>query len=115
MNQRHLIDKILARYPLLRHFVYLDYYPCCYRYSAEHTIYREVLQNANDAGAQSVEILYEQMVVAADSPKCFTAIVLRNNGRPFDQNDWSRLKRIAEGNPDEQKVQRLASSLTCSR
>jgi hypothetical protein len=32
VNQRHLIDKILARY------------------SAEFTVYRELLQNANDAG-----------------------------------------------------------------
>lgn len=29
---------------------------------------------------------------------------MRNNGRPFDANDWSRLKKIAEGNPDEQKI-----------
>lgn len=32
VNQRHLIDKILARY------------------SAEYTVYRELLQNSDDAG-----------------------------------------------------------------
>jgi hypothetical protein len=38
VNQRHLIDKILARY------------------SAEHTIYRELFQNSNDARAEKVSI-----------------------------------------------------------
>lgn len=32
------------------------------------------------------------------------ALTLRNNGRPFTDEDWTRLKKIAEGNPDEQKV-----------
>lgn len=27
-----------------------------------------------------------------------------NNGEPFSSKDWSRLKRIAEGNPDETKI-----------
>lgn len=35
VNQRHLIDKILARY------------------SAEYTVYRELLQNSDDAGMVS--------------------------------------------------------------
>ncbi len=33
-----------------------------------------------------------------------TSIIVRNNGRPFSDDDWRRLKSIAEGNPDEQKV-----------
>lgn len=36
VNQRHLIDKILARY------------------SAEFTVFRELLQNANDAGKRAL-------------------------------------------------------------
>ncbi|KAG8743102.1 hypothetical protein FRC10_000402 [Ceratobasidium sp. 414] len=28
----------------------------------------------------------------------------RNNGAPFRNEDWNRLKKIAEGNPDEQKI-----------
>ena len=31
-------------------------------------------------------------------------MVVTNNGNPFGANDWSRLKRIAEGNPDETKI-----------
>lgn len=31
-------------------------------------------------------------------------VVVSNNGEPFNSNDWSRLKRIAEGNPDETKI-----------
>ena len=31
-------------------------------------------------------------------------LVVSNNGVPFGSNDWSRLKRIAEGNPDETKI-----------
>lgn len=29
---------------------------------------------------------------------------MTNNGQPFGSNDWARLKRIAEGNPDETKI-----------
>jgi hypothetical protein len=72
-------------------------------YSAEHTIYREVLQNANDENAMAVEIIFEETVVAEQAPTV-NSVILRNNGRPFDKNDWNRLKKIAEGNPDEQKV-----------
>jgi len=31
-------------------------------------------------------------------------LLVTNNGTPFGSNDWSRLKRIAEGNPDETKI-----------
>ena len=31
-------------------------------------------------------------------------LVYKNNGRPFQGEDWGRLKKIAEGNPDETKV-----------
>jgi hypothetical protein len=41
VNQRHLIDKILARY------------------STEFTIFRELLQNSNDAGASSATIIFK--------------------------------------------------------
>lgn len=42
VNQRHLIDKILARY------------------STDFTVFRELLQNSNDAGASKVEIILKQ-------------------------------------------------------
>ena len=41
MNQRALINKILARY------------------SGEFTVFRELLQNSDDAGCNSVEIRFE--------------------------------------------------------
>jgi hypothetical protein len=31
-------------------------------------------------------------------------LVVSNDGEPFADSDWNRLKRIAEGNPDEQKI-----------
>lgn len=38
-----------------------------------------------------------------------TTLTLRNNGRRFSEEDWRRLRKIAEGNPDEQKVQSARS------
>ncbi|KAJ3116936.1 hypothetical protein HDU96_008336 [Phlyctochytrium bullatum] len=99
VNQRHLIDKILARY------------------SAENTIFRELLQNSNDAGATEASIHFktsEQLLKATSSSfldmfikrsnPTVTSITYKNNGRPFSGEDWNRLKKIAEGNPDEQKI-----------
>ncbi|KAJ3268522.1 hypothetical protein HK104_005352, partial [Borealophlyctis nickersoniae] len=114
VNQRHLIDKILARY------------------SAEFTVFREVgvlavweediggeegdgcghdslLQNSNDAFATSVEITFKTNA-ATLTPTLFgkplpqvTAVTYKNDGRVFQDEDWARLRKIAEGNPDEQK------------
>ncbi|KAJ3334211.1 hypothetical protein HDU76_006583 [Blyttiomyces sp. JEL0837] len=99
VNQRHLIDKILARY------------------SAENTIFRELLQNSNDAGASAVEIHFKTGPTPQKSNQFFantfffkkstpnvTSILYKNNGRPFLNEDWNRLRKIAEGNPDEQKI-----------
>ncbi|ORZ36386.1 hypothetical protein BCR44DRAFT_55445 [Catenaria anguillulae PL171] len=101
-NTRHLIDKILARY------------------SAEFTIFRELIQNSNDAGATHVKIEFTCAAAQAAStaatsdshptpaagalPTMSTAITYKNNGRVFQDQDWRRLKSIAEGNPDETKV-----------
>ncbi|KAJ3412284.1 hypothetical protein HDV05_000995 [Chytridiales sp. JEL 0842] len=102
VNQRHLIDKILARY------------------SAENTIYRELLQNSNDAGATAVEIHFKtdgtttapqqaytsirDMLFKKASSPIITSVVYKNNGRPFQPEDWARLRSIASGNPDETKI-----------
>lgn len=91
VNQRHLIDKILARY------------------SAEHTIYRELFQNSNDAGAASVSIEFISKKVESSFISLFTqrkaeAVIYKNNGKPFSQEDFNRLRKIAEGNPDETKI-----------
>ncbi|KAI8818837.1 uncharacterized protein EV422DRAFT_167088 [Fimicolochytrium jonesii] len=91
VNQRHLIDKILARY------------------SQEYTVFRELLQNSNDAGASNVEIIFRTEVKSRSfwqggNKRVVTSVTYKNNGRPFSEEDWSRLRKIAEGNPDEQKI-----------
>ncbi|KAL8283592.1 hypothetical protein RQP46_005387 [Phenoliferia psychrophenolica] len=96
VNQRSLIEKILARY------------------SGEHTIFRELLQNADDAGAENVEIHFRTTAnesVRHDKDSLpnlkstnTTSILARNDGVVFRDEDWSRLKKIAEGNPDEGKI-----------
>ncbi|CAE6384073.1 unnamed protein product [Rhizoctonia solani] len=113
VNQRALIDKVLARY------------------SGEFTVFRELLQNADDARATAAEIRFDTKQYLAQQDQAgqvgATAIddvsgslrkpklpdlkkdnvdqwTFRNNGMPFRNEDWNRLKKIAEGNPDEQKI-----------
>ncbi|KAF8894925.1 hypothetical protein CPB84DRAFT_1816083 [Gymnopilus junonius] len=109
VNQRALIDKVLARY------------------SGEFTVFRELLQNSDDAQSKSVEIRFEtQSYLAQRSesrdventpitsglanqlPDLKTSHVhqwtFKNNGITFRDEDWNRLKKIAEGNPDEEKI-----------
>ncbi|THU91523.1 hypothetical protein K435DRAFT_759191 [Dendrothele bispora CBS 962.96] len=106
VNQRALIDKVLARY------------------SGEFTVFRELLQNSDDAQSKSVEIRFEtkQHIEARSSSSLQTDIdsagrslpdlkttnvhqwTFKNNGIVFRNEDWSRLKKIAEGNPDEEKI-----------
>ena len=102
VNTRALIDKVLARY------------------SGEWTTLRELLQNAADAQATNVTIKFETLPSAqipvpssTDQSEVLKHVLLHhtlrrllvtNDGQPFGVNDWSRLKRIAEGNPDETKI-----------
>ncbi|ETS61627.1 hypothetical protein PaG_04119 [Moesziomyces aphidis] len=105
VNQRALIDKILARY------------------AAEFTVFRELLQNADDAGATHCELRFESQrsspsSTASQQPSSSTSSsnllpdfkatlsnwVFRNDGKPFGNDDWSRLRRIAEGNPDPDRI-----------
>jgi uncharacterized protein YkuJ len=80
VNQRALIDKILARY------------------ASANAVYRELLQNSNDAEAKTAEIYFEM------SGDVVSQVVYRNNGMAFRPQDWKRLTAIAEGNPDVSKV-----------
>ncbi|KAF1917806.1 hypothetical protein BDU57DRAFT_514261 [Ampelomyces quisqualis] len=102
VNTRALIDKVLARY------------------SSEHTTLRELIQNAADAKADTVTVKFEtdpSLTVptphGADESTLLTHIIknhtmkrlaVTNNGQPFTTADWSRLKSIADGNPDETKI-----------
>lgn len=87
VNQRALIDKILARY------------------ASAGAVYRELLQNSNDAEASRAEIhittVKRDQSVGKEE---VTQVLYRNNGLPFRPQDWARLRKIAEGNPDETKV-----------
>lgn len=102
VNTRALIDKVLARY------------------SGEWTVLRELLQNAADASATKITIKFETFpsstipLPSDSSPSSLLRhtvqhhtlkrLVVTNNGLPFSEHDWNRLKRIAEGNPDETKI-----------
>jgi hypothetical protein len=102
VNTRALIDKVLARY------------------SGEWTTLRELIQNAADAQATRVTIRFETNP-SADIPlpqsqnqsehlkhvllhHTLKTLMVSNNGETFVETDWQRLKRIAEGNPDETKI-----------
>ncbi|KAH0825764.1 hypothetical protein J3R83DRAFT_8923 [Lanmaoa asiatica] len=102
VNQRALIDKVLARY------------------SGEFTVFRELLQNSDDAWSSAVEICFETdaylrrkdgkhgNIGVPSLPSLKSAHVaqwtFRNNGITFRDEDWTRLRKIAEGNPDEEKI-----------
>lgn len=102
VNTRALIDKVLARY------------------SGEWTTLRELLQNAADASAKKVTIRLEtnpSSTVAAPQSSdpsirirhvllhhTLNSSIVENDGVPFGATDWARLKKIAEGNPDETKI-----------
>jgi hypothetical protein len=102
VDTRALIDKVLARY------------------SGEWTTLRELIQNAADAQASTVTIKWETLpsttVPLPSNPSrsdllkhtlanhTLRRLVVRNDGQPFTKTDWARLKRIAEGNPDETKI-----------
>lgn len=62
-----------------------------------------MIQNANDAGASEVQIEF-RTIASSSGRASIKNMVIRNNGRAFTEDDWRRLKKIAEGNPDEQKV-----------
>lgn len=102
VDTRALIDKVLARY------------------SGEWTTLRELIQNAADAQATTVSITYEtlpstttplpatpnrsELLKHTLTHHTLRRLVVKNNGQPFAKTDWGRLKRIAEGNPDETKI-----------
>ena len=78
-------------------------------------MYRELLQNSNDAEATNAEVHFTTTASvegssstgnssSSSSSKIVQQVMYRNNGMPFRDQDWSRLKKIAEGNPDVSKV-----------
>ncbi|KAF9202020.1 hypothetical protein BGZ49_007791 [Haplosporangium sp. Z 27] len=66
------------------------------------------MQNSDDAGAKGVEIVFEtaspnSSEAAPNFSAKITRVLFKNNGMDFRPEDWNRLKKIAEGNPDESK------------
>jgi len=89
VNQRSLIEKILARY------------------SGEYTVFRELSQNADDAQASAVQIHFQtarQVPVTALTTGPITRIVIKNDGIVFRDEDWRRLKTIADGQPNVESI-----------
>ncbi|KAL3939099.1 MAG: hypothetical protein SGBAC_006122, partial [Bacillariaceae sp.] len=92
VNQRALIDKILARY------------------ASAGAVYRELLANSDDANATKAQIHFftddETQDFSSDTnaKSHIRQIVYRNNGMIFRPQDWERLQKIAEGNPDPEKI-----------
>ena len=80
VNQRMLIDKMLARY------------------SSDFVVCRELIQNADDAQASSFafEITCQQ--------ESISEIRAINNGLVFTEVDWKRVAAIAEGNTNVESV-----------
>lgn len=88
--------------------------------ATHRTVLRELIQNAADAAATKVTIKFESSpspttpVPKTTDPSAvlkhtllhhtLKRLLVTNNGLPFGSNDWTRLKRIAEGNPDETKI-----------
>ena len=88
--------------------------------NSHRTVLRELLQNAADASASKVSIKFETLpsstvpLPSKPSPSALIKhtilhhtikrMIVSNDGHAFGPNDWSRLKRIAEGNPDETKI-----------
>lgn len=79
-----------------------------------------MIQNAADAQATTVTIRWEtlpstttplpatqnrsELLKHTISHHTLRRLLVQNNGQPFAKTDWGRLKRIAEGNPDETKI-----------
>eukprot|EP00611_Tribonema_gayanum_P031380 TRINITY_DN9061_c0_g2_i2.p2 TRINITY_DN9061_c0_g2~~TRINITY_DN9061_c0_g2_i2.p2 ORF type:complete len:110 (+),score=33.96 TRINITY_DN9061_c0_g2_i2:118-447(+) len=87
-NQRSLIVKVLARYAT-------DFFSL-----------KELVQNADDAGAMHVQIRLTRSTTPGTGT--FSRLVVRNNGRPFQSSDWERITTIAGGNPDSASVSTAA-------
>jgi HSP90 family molecular chaperone len=79
------------------------------RYATSNAVLRELLQNADDADATQVKIHYRSgstsnTLLESVLSTPFSSVEISNNGKPFRDEDWGRLKRIAEGNTDPNKI-----------
>ncbi|OXV08271.1 hypothetical protein Egran_03970 [Elaphomyces granulatus] len=107
VDTRGLISKVLSRYSGKWYVLHL-------------TILREMIQNAADASATRVTVKFETLpsttvplpsstdpstlIKHVISNHTLKRLLISNDGYPFTEKDWARLKRIADGNPDETKI-----------
>lgn len=75
------------------------------------TLFRELLQNSDDACSRHVEIHYQTLSdpvgyedMSQVTKRLCCQLVFKNDGVLFREEDWQRISRIAEGNPDEEKI-----------
>ena len=62
-------------------------------------VYRELLQTSNHAKATRPELR-----CSTRNNGVVTQVLYRNNGLVFGPQDWARLRKIAQGNPNPSKV-----------
>lgn len=82
------------------------------KYPVDYALYRELLQNSADAKATSVIISFKSVSGTATDPEVIESLhdapvnrlTVSNNGQRFEEDDWSRLREIAKGNPNESKI-----------
>jgi Protein of unknown function (DUF3684) len=88
VNQRNLVEKLLARYDF------------------EETSLRELIQNADDAGASRVliDMMGVESVGSGCKVKVSGSLLLSNNGKPFSDVDFKRIASVADGNQCSEAV-----------
>ena len=72
-------------------------------YSAEFLCLRELIQNADDAGARTVRVHLERDEApgASGQSQEFSQLRVANDGRPFGDADWQRLRAITSRGADD--------------
>lgn len=73
------------------------------RNASNEAVYRELLQNANDACAKNSKFKFNTKSSTPGLPKV-KQVAFRNDGLLFRPCDWSRLRTIAERKPDFSEV-----------
>jgi HSP90 family molecular chaperone len=92
LNQRKIIQSILAHY------------------STDFVVFRELIQNADDAQATLFHLEIKCDAPSSSSAemdfqnRTITEFRMINNGNIFSETDWKRVATIADGNTDPQSV-----------
>ncbi|KAG9310196.1 hypothetical protein JVU11DRAFT_9834 [Chiua virens] len=79
------------------------------RYPGEFNVLRELIQNADDAEAKNVKVHFLTEDLEKSQPTDISKVmvcgwIVVNDGNAFTDEDWGRLKKIADGNKNCSKV-----------